>query len=66
MVTGHMDVFEMVAVFRHDERHERYLAYPTSYETVVLIQHSGARWELPNLDAALAKVVALEQESVTA
>ena len=66
VVTGHREAFEMAVVFRHDERHERYLAYPTSCGTVVLIQHSGARWELPTLDEALAKVVALEQESVDA
>ena len=66
IVAGHMECFEMAVVFRHDEEHERYLAYPTAYGTVVLLQHSGARWELPTLDAALEKVSALEQVSVDA
>ena len=66
IVTGYMECFEMAVVFRHDEEHERYLAYPTACGTVVLLQHSGARWELPTLDAALAQVLALEQESVDA
>ena len=66
VVTDHMEAFEKTVVFRHDEKHERYLAYPTSCGTVVLIHHSGARWELPTLDTALAKVVAPEQERVDA
>jgi hypothetical protein len=52
---------EVAMLFRHDPEDVRYLMNPTSRGTVVLVRSSGGKWALPTVEAALAKVLALEK-----
>lgn len=51
---------EAVLVFRRGNRQVRYLVTPTGRGTVALTEPSGARQELPTIDAALAAVLEIE------
>jgi hypothetical protein len=61
---------EVAVLFRHDPEDVRYLVRylinHTSGGTVVQIRASGGKWALPTLEAAMAKVLALENGNATA
>ncbi len=57
---------EVAVLFRHDPEDVRYLMNPTSRGMVVLVRSSGGTWALPTVEAALAKVLALEKGHVAA
>jgi len=54
---------EVAMLFRHDPEDVRYLMNPTSYGTVILVESLGGKWELPTVEAALAKVLTLEKRA---
>ena len=56
---------EVAMLFRHDPEDVRYLMNPTSSGTVILVRLLGGKWALPTVEAALAKVLALEKRAAT-
>jgi len=52
-------------LFRHDPEDVRYLMNPSSSGTVILVGSLGGKWALPTVEAALAKVLALEKRAAT-
>ena len=53
-------------LFRFDPEDVRYLMNPTRRGTVVLVRSSGGKWALSTVEAALAKVLAVENGDVAA
>ncbi len=56
---------EVAMLFRHDPEDVRYLMYPTSSGTVIVVRSLGGTWALPTVEAALAKVLTLEGKAAT-
>lgn len=55
---------EVAMLFRHDPEDVRYLVSPTSHGTVVLVRVSGGKWVMPTIEAALARVAAMERRDI--
>ncbi len=66
VATDHERFPEVAMLFRYDPEDVRYLMNATNRGTVVLVRSSGGKWELPTVEAALAKVLLMETWSVTA
>ena len=60
IVTHHQDFLEVAEVFLRYPATVLYLMNPTDRGTVFVVRPSGGAWELDTLEAALAKVLALE------
>lgn len=57
---------EVAVLFRHDPEDARYLMNPTTRGTVVLARSPDGKWSLATVEAALAKVLALEKAGAVA
>ncbi len=62
----HQHYPEVAMLFRRDAHQVRYIMYPVSHGTGIMVRSSTGRWERPDVYAALAEVLALEQRAAKA
>ncbi len=53
-------------LFRCDTHQVRYMMYPVSRETGIMVRSPVSRWTMPDVGTALAGVLALEQRNAGA
>ncbi len=66
IAADHRHYPEVAMLFRRDTHQVRYMMYPVSRGTRIMVRSAIGRWERPDIDAALAEVLALEQRNADA
>ena len=51
---------EVAMLFRRDAHQVRYLMYPVRHGTGIMVRSPVGRWTMPDVETALAEVLALE------
>jgi hypothetical protein len=57
---------EVAMLFRRDAHQVRYMMYPVSHGTGIMVRSPVGRWTMPDVETALAKVLVLEQRTADA
>ena len=66
IATDHQHYPEVAMLFRRDAHQVRYMMYPISHGTGIMVRSPISRWTLPDVETALAEVLALEQRNANA
>jgi hypothetical protein len=66
IATDHQHYPEVAMLFRRDAHQVRYMMYPISSGTGIMVRSPILRWTMPDVETALAGVLALEQRNAGA
>jgi len=66
IATDHQHYPEVAMLFRRDAHQMRYMMYPISRGTGIMVRSPASRWTMPDVETALAKVLVLEQRNADA
>ncbi len=62
----HQHYPEVAMLFRRDAHQVRYMMYPVSHGTGIMVRSPVSRWTMPDVETALARVLVLEQRNARA
>jgi len=66
IAADHQHYPEVAMLFRSDAHQVRYMMYPVSHGTGIMVRSPVGRWTMPDVETALAKVLVLEQRTADA
>ncbi len=66
IATDHQHYPEVAMLFRRDAHQVRHMMYPVRHGTEIMVRSQIGCWERPDVYAALAEVLALEQRAAKA
>ena len=66
IAADHQHYPEVAMLFRRDTHQVRYMMYPVSHGTGIMVRSPVGGWTIPDVEAALAGVLALEQRNANA
>ncbi len=66
IAADHQHYPEVAMLFRRDAHQVRYMMYPVSRGTGIMVRSLVGRWTMPDVETALAKVLVLEQRTADA